>query len=68
MIYLVRDWEVFSDSVKGFQRNLARLVKTISDSNRVDSSVQEWLGLLQQSASKDYDARGSIADLVILGF
>ena len=66
--YLVRDWEVFGDSVESLQRNRARLVETVSDSNRVNSSVQKRLGLLQQSASKNNDASSSIADLIILGF
>ena len=66
--YLVGDWEVFGDSVESLQRNRARLVETVSDSNRVDSSVQKRLGLLKQSASKDNDASSSIADLIILRF
>lgn len=60
--------DLVGDLIKLSNRDIAGLVVTVGDSDRVDALVDEVGGLLEQSTSKDNDASSTVTDLVVLRF
>ena len=63
---MLGDVDLLLDGVEVLDGDLARLLEAVSDFERVDSLVEQLLGLLQDGASQHDDTSGAIADLVVL--
>mmetsp|Transcript_24712 Transcript_24712/g.53848 ORF Transcript_24712/g.53848 Transcript_24712/m.53848 type:complete len:310 (-) Transcript_24712:56-985(-) len=63
---LAGEFHPIADLVQRLDRDLGRLFESLGNAHGMDSPSQQLLGLLQQSAGQNDDARGAIANLVIL--
>lgn len=55
------------DSLQMLVRHLRSSLEALRDPNRMQSSRQQLLSLLQQGASQHHDSGGPVPDLVVLG-
>ena len=60
------DVDLLLDFVKLVHGDVAGLLEAVSDLQRVDTLVEELLGLLEDGAGEHDDSGGSISDFVVL--
>jgi len=66
VIVVLGDVELLRDFVNALAGNLASEIETISDLERVNTLVEQLLGLLKDGTSQHNDTSGAIADFIIL--
>ena len=65
-VIVLEDIELFLDFGESVDGNIASNLESISNFQRVNSSIQKFLGLLEDGTSEHNNTGGSITDLVIL--
>ena len=65
-VVVLLDVDLFLDLIDAFNSDVAGLLEAISDLEGVNTLVQEFLGLIQESTGKHNNTCGAITDLIIL--
>ena len=66
LVVVLLDVNLLLDLTNSLGGNIASLFKAVSDLEGMDTLVEEFLGLVEEGASKDDDTGGSITDLIVL--
>ena len=64
---VLEDVELLLDLLDPTDGNVAGSLETIGDFERVDATLQQFLGLLEDGTGEDYNTSGTITDLIVLG-
>ena len=67
LVVILLDVDLLLDAVKLVDGDVASLLETIGNLERVNALVEQLLGLLEDGASEDDNTGGTVTDLVILG-
>ena len=63
---VLEDVELLLDLLDPTDSNVAGSLETIGDFERVDATLQQFLGLLEDGAGKDDHTSRAITDLIVL--
>ena len=63
---VLEDVELLLDLLDPTDSNVASSLETIGDFERVDATLKQFLGLIEDGASEDDNTSSAVTDLIIL--